>query len=69
MLTVPATGRTTLKIFNMLGQDVATLYNNEAEAGKYHQVQFNGSGFSSGIYIARLQSGDKMQMMKMILVK
>lgn len=67
--TVPATGRTTLKVFNTLGQEVATLYNNEAEAGKYHQVQFNASGLSSGIYVSRLQSGDKIQIMKMMFVK
>ncbi|MDP1676259.1 MAG: T9SS type A sorting domain-containing protein [Bacteroidota bacterium] len=67
--TVPATGRATLKIFNAIGQEVATLFNGEAEAGKYHQLQFNASGFASGIYFARLQNDDKVQMMKMMMMK
>ncbi len=67
--TVPVTAHATLKIFNMLGQEAATLYNNEAEADKYHQVQFNASGFATGLYIARLEHGGNIQTMKMMLVK
>ncbi len=67
--TVPSNGRATLKIFNTLGEEVAILFNGEAEAGRYHQVQFNASNFSSGIYFARLQSGEKIQLKKMMLIK
>jgi hypothetical protein len=67
--TVPADGRATLKIFNTVGQEVATLFNGEAAAGKYNQVQFNASNLASGIYFSRLEFNGKMQMKKMLLLK
>jgi Secretion system C-terminal sorting domain len=67
--TVPAEGRATLKVFNMLGQEVATLFNDNAEAGIYHQVEFNASNLASGIYFSQLEFGGKMQMKKMLLLK
>jgi len=67
--TVANTGRATLKIINVIGQEVATLFDGIAEAGKYHQTTFNASKFASGIYFARLQSGDKVQLKKMVLMK
>jgi hypothetical protein len=47
-------GFVTLKIFDMLGREVATLVNEEKTAGSY-QVQWNAEGFVSGIYFYRLQ--------------
>jgi hypothetical protein len=41
-------------VFNTLGQDVAILQNGEQEAG-YHEVKFDGSGLSSGVYFYRMQ--------------
>ena len=67
--TVPTTGKATMKIFNTLGEEVVTLFDGIAEAGQYHQAQFNAAQFSSGIYFARLQSGDKIQLKKMLLAK
>ena len=67
--TVPSTGRATLKIFNTLGQEVATLFNGEAQAGIFNQVQFNASGFASGMYFSRLEYNGKVQMTKMTLIK
>lgn len=68
--TLEEAGVTTLKIFNALGEELMTLINNEyLEAGEYHSRDFNASKLSSGIYIARLQSGNKIQIKKMILVK
>lgn len=67
--TVPSNGRATLKIFNAIGQEVATLFNGEAEAGKYNMVQFNASGFATGLYFSRLEFGGKVQLKKMLLVK
>ena len=58
-----------MKIFNTLGEEVVTLFDGIAEAGQYHQAQFNAAQFSSGIYFARLQSGDKIQLKKMLLAK
>ncbi len=67
--TVPTDGRATLKVFNTLGQEVATLFNDNATAGIYHQVQFNGSNLASGIYFSRLEFNGKMQVRKMLLLK
>jgi hypothetical protein len=41
--TVPASGRVVLTIFNVLGHQVATIFNGEAAAGVNHQVEFNAS--------------------------
>jgi len=67
--TVPKDGRTTLKIYNALGQEVATLFNGQAAAGIYHQVQFNASNLASGTYFARLDFNGKVQLKKMMLLK
>ena len=50
---MPQRAHVTLAVFNMLGQQVAALFQGEQEAG-YHEVQFNASGLASGMYICRL---------------
>jgi hypothetical protein len=67
--TVPSDGRAILKVYNMLGQEVATLFDGIAEAGVNHQVQFNASNLASGIYFSRLEFDGKMQTKKMLLLK
>jgi WD40 repeat protein len=67
--TVPSSGRVVLKVFNVLGQEVATLFDGEATTGTYHQVQFNGSNLASGIYFSRLEFERKMLVKKMLLLK
>lgn len=67
--TIPSDGMTTLKIYNTLGQEVATLVNEPLQAGEYHQAQFDGSKLSSGIYFTRLQHGNQVQLKKMLLLK
>ena len=67
--TVPSNGHATLKILNILGQEVATLFNGEAVGGMYNQVQFNASAFASGVYFSRLECGGKVLMKNMTLVK
>jgi hypothetical protein len=59
---------TTLKVFNALGQEVATLVNGIMPAGT-HDVSFNASGLASGMYFYRLTSGDATQMKKMVILK
>jgi hypothetical protein len=67
--TVPITGRATLKILNILGEEVATLFDDEAQTGKFNKVQFNASGLASGMYFSRLEQNGKVQMTKMTLIK
>jgi len=61
-------GRTTLEVFNILGQVVARPIDGELKAGAY-QVQFNASGLSSGLYFYRLRSGSFVDTKKMLLLK
>jgi hypothetical protein len=67
--TVPLKGKTTVKILNTLGQEVAIVFNGEAEAGKYNQVQFNTGGLAKGLYFSKLEFNGKVNMNKMLLVK
>jgi Outer membrane protein Omp28/Secretion system C-terminal sorting domain len=59
---------TTLKVYDVLGNEVATLVNGENSAGN-HNVEFNASKLSSGIYFYKLQSGSFVQTKKMMLLK
>jgi photosystem II stability/assembly factor-like uncharacterized protein len=57
-----------LKIFNILGNEVATLVDEKQNAGS-HSVKFNAAGFSSGIYYYKLEAGNFTDVRKMILLK
>jgi hypothetical protein len=57
-----------LAVYNTLGQQVATLVQGEQEAG-FHEVRFDGSRLSSGVYLYRLQAGDYVAIKKLILLK
>jgi len=67
--TLAESGKTTVKIFDILGKEVATLFNQEAEAGRLYRIQFNASGLTSGIYVSVLESGGKRLVRRMALVK
>ncbi|MBI5473305.1 MAG: T9SS type A sorting domain-containing protein [Ignavibacteriae bacterium] len=67
--SVENTAKTTLEVYNLLGQKVATLFDDVAEAGQYYKVRLNGSSFASGMYIYRLQSGSRIDVKKMLLLK
>jgi len=62
-------GRASLKVYNIIGEEVATLFDGDAKAGLLYQESFDASRLTSGIYFARLQSGGKQQMKKMVLMK
>ncbi len=62
------TGNVSLKIYNLLGQEVARLVNKEQTAGN-HQVNFDASQLSSGIYFYELKSGTYNKVKKMLLIK
>jgi len=66
--TIPYSSFTTLKVYNLLGQEVATLVNRETEAGSL-EIKWNASDLSSGIYLYKLQAGSFTETKKMILVK
>jgi hypothetical protein len=57
-----------LTVFNTLGQQVALLQNGEQDAG-YHEVRFDGSGLSSGVYFYRMHAGDFVQTRKLLLLR
>ncbi|MBZ0184488.1 MAG: T9SS type A sorting domain-containing protein [Melioribacteraceae bacterium] len=58
----------TLKVFDLLGREVATLVNEQKKPGNY-QVQFDASNLSSGLYIYKIQAGSFSQGRKMIFLK
>ncbi|MBS4028754.1 MAG: T9SS type A sorting domain-containing protein [Ignavibacteriales bacterium] len=61
--------QTTLKIYNVLGQEVATLLNNETMEEGEHEIQFDASGIVSGMYFYRLTAGSFVETRKMLLLK
>jgi hypothetical protein len=66
--TIPKSAQTSLKVYDVLGNEVATLVNGENTAG-VHSVEFNAAKLSSGIYFYELQSGNLFQTKKMMLLK
>ncbi|MDR3611530.1 MAG: T9SS type A sorting domain-containing protein [Ignavibacteriaceae bacterium] len=67
--TVPKDGFTSLKVLNILGQEVTTLFEGNAKSGNMLEVTFDARNRPSGIYFARLQQGDKVSIQKMNLIK
>ena len=58
----------TLKVYDILGNEVATLVNEYRNAGRY-EVNFNASKLSSGVYFYQLRAGNYVETKKMILLK
>ena len=65
---LPSSAKTSLEVYNLLGQKVATLMNGFTSAG-YHEVQFNAAHLASGVYVYRLTSGTFTSVKKLMLVK
>lgn len=65
---LPVTNHVTLRVYDAIGREVATLVNEVKEAGDY-SVPFYASQLSSGIYFAKLQSGEKLLLKKMMLIR
>ncbi len=65
---IPKAGHITLQVYDELGREVATLVNENKEAGQY-RVNFNGSNLSSGIYFYRIQAGSYSAVKKLLLLK
>ncbi len=66
--SLPMAERVTLKVFNVLGQEVATVVDGVQEPG-YKSVSFDASTMPSGVYFYRLQAGNFTAVRKMILAK
>ena len=66
--TIAKAGNVTLKVYNALGQEVATLVNGFKQANTYN-VTFNGSDLASGVYIYTLNYNNNVVTKKMILLK
>jgi len=58
----------TLKVYDILGSEVAALVNEEQQPG-YYEVHFSGSSLASGMYVYRLQAGEYISTKKMMLLK
>jgi len=67
--TLPEDGRVKVRVFDILGREVAILVDDERKAGVYQQIQFNASRISSGVYFSTLEFKDKRMVKKMILIK
>lgn len=66
--SIPRSGYTTLKVYNILGHEVAVLMTEKLPVGKY-KVNWNSNGLPSGLYFYRLQSSEFVDTKKMILLR
>jgi hypothetical protein len=66
--STPKSGLVSLKVYDILGNEIAILVNEEKLSGIY-EVQFNASNLSSGIYFYQLQAGDFISTKKLVLLK
>ena len=65
---IPELSFVTLKVYDVLGSEVATLVNEERPVGNY-EVEFNAANLSSGVYFYRFQAGSFVETKKMLMIK
>ena len=66
--TLPKSEIVTLKVYNILGEEIATLVNKKLHSGNY-TYNFDGSNLASGVYLYRIEAGEFQDVKKMILLK
>ncbi len=66
--TIPVSGLVTLKVYDILGKEIANLVNEFKNAGNYNVI-FNASNLSSGVYFYRLESGNFVETKRMSFLK
>jgi photosystem II stability/assembly factor-like uncharacterized protein len=66
--TIPSRSLVTLKVFDLLGKEVTTIFSKEISAGN-HSTQWNASNIASGVYFYRLQSGSFVDIKKLLLLR
>mgnify|MGYP003508265364 FL=1 len=68
IFAIPETGFVNLSVFNSLGEKVVELVNEVKSNGSY-EINFNANTLSSGLYVAKIQSGNFSNAIKMNLIK
>ncbi|MDZ4711425.1 MAG: T9SS type A sorting domain-containing protein [bacterium] len=66
--SIPQEGLVTLKVYDLLGKEVATLINEIIQPGN-HFIDFNAANISSGVYFYRIQSGEFSDVKRMVVIK
>jgi hypothetical protein len=66
---VPQAGWVTLKVYNMLGQEVATLQDGNVEGNKVYATEFNAGGLASGLYYYQLRGAGTILTQRMLLLR
>ena len=66
--SIPTSSNVIINVYNILGELIKTLVNGYQEAGSY-KVNFDAGGLSNGIYFYKMQSGNFVQIKKMLLLK
>jgi hypothetical protein len=65
---LPVTGLVTLKVYDVIGREVATLVNEQKDAG-YYKATFNATKLASGVYFYRMSAGSYVSVKKLLLMK
>jgi hypothetical protein len=65
---LPKTSEVTLKVFNILGEELTTLVSDRLPSGSY-SYEWNASNLASGVYLYHLETGGFVETKKMILMK
>ncbi len=66
---LPRSSEVTLKIFNLLGEEIATLLSTSLLSGSYSVDWSRPAEIASGVYLYRLQAGDYVETRKMVLMR
>jgi len=66
--SLPGSAYVSLKVFNLLGEEVAALVSEQLSTGR-HEVKWDASGFPSGVYLYRLQAEGFAETKKLLLLK
>jgi YD repeat-containing protein len=66
--TIPARGRVALRVFDVFGREVATLYNRVLDPGRYN-AQFSTSRWASGVYFYRLEMGSRVRTGRLVVLR
>ncbi len=66
---LPKDVNVTIKVYNLLGQEVTRLVNNEFKKAGRYEINWNANNCATGVYIYRITAGDYVKSRKMVLIK